>query len=174
MKWVVTETAHACATAACEVSRYIDVRNTAVRRLRQVIGRGLRSPDARCTVYFLDPRVLKLPAFWPTRFTSAWESRPRDAGAVEGARGEVVLSKAERDPSLRKRAIGHYGLHCQAFGLVPKVAAQIEVHHLDPISEGVRRTRLEDLRPLCRNCHSLAHSIHPPMPLEQIATMVAA
>ena len=155
-------------------SRYIDARNTAVRRLRQVIGRGLRSPDARCTVYFLDPRVLKLPAFWPTRFTSAWESRPRDAGAVEGARGEVVLSKAERDPSLRKRAIGHYGLHCQACGLVPKVAAQIEVHHLDPISEGVRRTRLEDLRPLCRNCHSLAHSIHPPMPLEQIATMVAA
>jgi hypothetical protein len=31
-------------------------------------------------------------------------------------------------------------------GLVPKVAAQIEVHHLNPIAEGVRHTRLEDLR----------------------------
>jgi len=153
-------------------SRYIDARNTAVRRLRQVIGRGLRSPDARCTVYFLDPRVLKLPAFWPTRFASVWESRPRDAGAVEGTRGEVTLSKAERDPSLRKLAIRHYGLHCQACGLVPKAAAIIEVHHLDPISEGVRRTRLEDLRPVCRNCHALAHSTNPPMPIEQVKLLV--
>ena len=150
-------------------SRYIDSRNMAVRRLRQVIGRGLRSPDARCTVYFLDPRVLKLPAFWPTRFASAWNSRPHDLGAVEGGRYLVELSKAERDPSLRKRAISHYGLHCQACGLVPKVAAQIEVHHLDPMSEGVRRTRLEDLRPLCRNCHSLAHSTNPPLPVEKLS-----
>jgi Rad3-related DNA helicase len=155
-------------------SRYIDSRNTAVRRLRQVIGRGLRSPDARCTVYFLDPRVLKLPTFWPTRFASAWEGRPRDPAAVEGTRGEVVLSKAERDPSLRRRTLNHYGLHCQACGLVPKVAQQIEVHHLDPISEGVRRTRLEDLRPLWRNCHSLAHSTNPPMPVEIVAKIAAA
>ena len=136
-------------------SRYIDARNTAVRRLRQVIGRGLRSPDARCTVYFLDPRVSKLPAFWPARFASAWSERPGDPGAVEGARVDVVLSKAERDPSLRKRALAHYGLHCRACGLIPRVEAQIEVHHLEPVSEGVRRTRLEDLCPLCRNCHSL-------------------
>jgi len=155
-------------------SRYIDARNTAVRRLRQVIGRGLRSPDAKCTIYFLDPRVLKLPAFWPTRFAAVWESRPHDPGVVEGVRGEVVLSKAERDPSLRKRVLSHYGLDCQACGLVPKVAAQIEVHHLDPISEGVRRTQLKDLRPLCRNCHSLAHSTNPPMPVEQLAKIAAA
>jgi Rad3-related DNA helicase len=152
-------------------SRYIDARNTAVRRLRQVTGRGLRSPDARCTVYFLDPRVSKLPAFWPARFASAWNERPADPGAVEGARAEVVLSKPERDPSLRKRALAHYGLHCRACGLVPRVEAQIEVHHLDPVSEGVRRTRLEDLCPLCRNCHSLAHSRTPPIPIEELMGM---
>ena len=155
-------------------SRYIDARNTAVRRLRQVIGRGLRSPDARCTVYFLDPRVARLPAFWPARFASAWSERPGDPGAVEGARIEVVLSKAERDPSLRKGALAHYGLHCRACGLIPKVAAQIEVHHLDPISEGVRRTRIEDLCPLCRNCHSLAHSRTPPIPIDELKGMATA
>jgi Rad3-related DNA helicase len=155
-------------------SRYIDARNTAVRRLRQVIGRGLRSPDARCTVYFLDPRVSKLPAFWPARFASAWSERPGDPGAVEGARAEVLLSKAERDPSLRKRALAHYGLHCRACGLIPRVEAQIEVHHLDPVSEGVRRTRLEDLCPLCRNCHSLAHSRTPPIPLDELEGMATA
>jgi hypothetical protein len=153
-------------------SRYIDARNTAVRRLRQVIGRGLRSPDADITVYFLDPRVLKLPAFWPIRFATAWQGRPSDPGSLEGGRNNVELSKAERDPSLRRKALEHYGLHCQACGLVPKVAAQIEVHHLDPIAEGVRRTKIEDLRPLCRNCHSLAHSTTPPMPIEQVRKMV--
>ena len=66
-----------------------------------------------------------------------------------------------------------YGLHCQACGLVPKVAQQIEVHHLDPISDGVRRTRLEDLRPLCRN-YSLAHSTSPPKPVEILAKIAAA
>jgi 5-methylcytosine-specific restriction enzyme A len=133
-----------------------------------VIGRGLRAPDAECTVYFLDPRVLKLPAFWPARFASSWDAKVHDPGVIEGKRNEVVLSKAERDPLLRERAIGHYGLNCQACGLVPKVPAQIEVHHLDPISERVRRTRLEDLRPLCRNCHSLAHSRHPPIPIDEL------
>lgn len=152
-------------------SHYIDARNTAVRRLRQVIGRGLRSPDAQCTVYFVDPRVTRLTAFWPSRFESAWHERTGDLGAVEGARLEVTLSKAERDPSLRKGALAHYGLRCRACGLVPKVAAQIEVHHLDPISEGVRRTKLEDLCPLCRNCHSLAHSRTPPIPLAELKAM---
>ena len=154
--------------------RYIDARNSAVRRLRQVIGRGLRSPDARCMVYFLDPRVVKLPAFWPTRFASDWSERPGDPGALEGARAEVALSKAERDPSLKKRALAHYGLHCRACGLTPRVEAVIEVHHLEPVSEGVRRTQLEDLCPLCRNCHSLAHSRTPPIPVDELKGMMAA
>ena len=93
---------------------------------------------------------------------------------MEGARIEVVLSKAERDPSLRKGALARYGLHCQACGLIPKVAAQSEVHHLDPISEGVRRTKIEDLCPLCRNCHSLAHSRTPPIPLDELKVMATA
>jgi len=155
-------------------SRYIDARNTALRRLRQVIGRGLRSPDASCTVYFLDPRVQRLPAFWPMRFATEWQRRLTDPGVMEGSRGEVVLSKAERDPSNRKNALKHYGTHCQACGLVPKVAAIIEVHHLHPVSEGVRRTQIEDLCPLCRNCHGLAHTTVPPMPIEQLRQFVTA
>jgi 5-methylcytosine-specific restriction enzyme A len=111
---------------------------------------------------------LQLPAFWPTRFSTSWQKRSGDTGVLEVAKIEATLSKAERDPSYRKKAIQHYGLHCQACGWVPKVEAQIEVHHLDPISEGERRTRLEDLRPLCRNCHALAHSTTPPMTIEQL------
>ena len=34
----------------------------------------------------------------------------------------------------------------------------IEVHHLHPVSEGVREVNpVEDLIPLCSNCHSMIH-----------------
>jgi len=39
-----------------EVSRYVDARNTAVRRFRQGLARGLRTPEAVCTLHLLDGR----------------------------------------------------------------------------------------------------------------------
>jgi len=142
-------------------SRYIDSRNTAVRRMRQVAGRGLRTPDAQCTLYLLDERCKSFGNFLPDRFGRGW---------MEGARSEVVLSRAERSPALRKAALKLYGLQCKACDL--KVSASraslIEIHHLDPIAEGERKTKLEDVIPLCRNCHALAHTRTPPMPLEAL------
>lgn len=142
------------------ITQYLDARNTAVRRLRQAIGRGIRNPDSVCSIYFLDDRVTKLPKFVPERFASIWQT-----SFSEGNRTEVTLSKAERDPSLRKTALKHYGLKCMACNFVPKVAVQLEVHHLEPIAEGVRQTTLKDLAVLCANCHRLAHSINPPIGL---------
>ena len=139
---------------------YLDARNTAVRRLRQVIGRGLRSPDAVCSVFILDARVEKLSGFVPERFTAEWAGRRHFA---EGARNEVTLSKAERDPALRKAALKHYGRECMGCSFTPRVESQLDVHHLDPIAQGERRTRLEDVAVLCANCHRLAHSTEPPM-----------
>lgn len=135
---------------------YFDARNTAIRRLRQVIGRGLRTPDAVCSVYLLDARAEKLGGFVPARFSVAWSGRTYP----EGARQELVLSKAERDPALRRAALNHYGRKCMApdCGFVPKVDSQLDVHHLDPIAEGQRETRIEDVVVLCANCHRLAHA----------------
>lgn len=144
---------------------YLDARNTAVRRLRQVIGRGLRSPDAVCSVYILDARVEKLSGFVPERFTAEWAGRRHFA---EGARNEVTLSKAERDPALRKAALKHYGRECMGCAFTPRVESQLDVHHVDPIAEGERRTRLEDVAVLCANCHRLAHSTQPPMGLARL------
>ena len=132
-------------------THYLNAKNTAIRRLRQGIGRGLRSPDAQCAVFILDGRVTKLSGFVPERFKNAWDS------AVEGERVEVVLSKAERDPALRKAALKHYGIKCARCSLVPTVTCQLDVHHKHPIAEGVRRTTLNDLTVLCANCHRLVH-----------------
>ena len=131
-------------------THYLNARNTAVRRLRQGIGRGLRTPDAQCAVFILDERVLKLSGFVPQRFATAW---------AEGNRTDVVISKAERDPALRKAALKKYGEKCMHTDCdsVIKHVSQLDVHHLNPIAEGVRKTTLNDVAVLCANCHRLAH-----------------
>ncbi|MGH8435161.1 MAG: DEAD/DEAH box helicase, partial [Pseudomonas sp.] len=135
-------------------SRYLDTRNTAVRRLRQVIGRGLRAPEAVCKVYVLDRRYRNVEAFVPKRFQTQWLGRV----FLEGQRREVTLSKIERDPAVRKAALTHYGLKCMSCGFVPKVVSQLEVHHLNPLANGGERlTGLSVVAVLCANCHRWAH-----------------
>ena len=147
---------------------YLNSRNSAIRRMRQVIGRGLRTPEAVCHIYILDPRWGQIESFVPERFRAAWRDR-----SVEGGRVEVTLSRAERDPYWRKTAIKHYGLQCLACGFTPRTANQIEVHHQHPISEGERQTTIDDLAPLCANCHRLAHSETPPITLTALKAISA-
>ncbi len=136
---------------------YLDARNTAVRRLRQAAGRGLRSPDAVCAMVILDARAARLPRWVPERFAAP--------SFIEGGRSEVTYSWAERDPAVRHAALKHYGFKCMLCGLVPRVASQLDVHHRDPIAEGPRRTTLADVAVVCANCHRLVHSVSPPMPI---------
>ena len=146
-------------------SRFFDSRNSAIRRMRQVIGRGLRTPDAECEIYILDERLPMIEQFIPLRFTHAWASR----GRLEGARRDLTLSRAERDPKVRKSALRHFGRRCMCCDFVPIVDMQLEVHHLNPLANGEERvTRNEDVAVLCANCHRLAHSANPPLPIEAL------
>lgn len=149
-------------------SSYINMRNEAIRRLRQGLGRGLRRPDAVCDLYLLDPRYRLVGGFVPTRFNLAWQARMR-----EGGRNEVTLSKIERSTYYRKAALKHYGCYCHACSFVPKADSQIHVHHKNPLAEGERMTTMDDLVPLCANCHALAHSMEPPMILETLQNLAA-
>ena len=146
-------------------SHYISSRNTAIRRMRQVIGRGLRSADADCAIIICDPRWSKVESFIPARFQQAWKEKRIYS---EGAELQVILSLKERDAYLRKAALKKYGLMCHICLWEPKTSNQIQIHHLDPIAEGIRETTLDDVIPLCGNCHLLAHSERPPLTLEQM------
>ena len=136
------------------ISSYFDARTMAQRRLRQVIGRGLRSPDADCTVIILDGRAAKVGQFVPSRFLGAWTTRRE---FHEGRRSEVVLSKAERDAGLRKAALKHYGCRCRWEACQVVQQHLLDVHHLDPVAEGERKTKLTDVMVLCKNHHAEAH-----------------
>ena len=150
-------------------SSYLHTRNTAVRRMRQVIGRGLRTPDAECMVYIMDGRFESISSFVPTRFQSQWEKK----SFLEGKRAEVTLSKAERDPAVRRKALQHYGRKCMACDFTPRVDSQLDVHHLFPLADGGERvTKITDMAVLCANCHRLAHSATPPLTIEQLARVI--
>ena len=145
-----------------KLTHYISSRNLAVRRMRQVIGRGLRTPESECDFYICDSRYSQLGNFLPTRFQASWK---------EGAKTTYELTKSERSPSVRREALKFYEPKCYCCEREPKIPSMIEIHHLDPIAEGERETKVEDVIPLCRNCHNGAHSEDPPIPIERLKTM---
>ena len=83
---------------------------------------------------------------------------------LEGLKYESSVTRYERDRGNRKDCIAHYGYVCQicemnfekTYGEIGKDF--IEVHHLHPVSQGERQVNpIEDLIPLCSNCHSMIH-----------------
>jgi len=150
-------------------SSFLHTRNTAIRRMRQVIGRGLRSPDASCDIFIVDKRFSNIESFVPTRFRTNWSHKT----FLEGIRSEVVLSKIERDPSLRKAALKYFGKSCMSCGFNPRVDSQLDVHHLYPLADsGERLTKITDVAVLCANCHRLAHTASPPYSIDQLRVLI--
>lgn len=83
----------------------------------------------------------------------------------------------ERNPHARKRCIFHYGAVCQicgfdfeeTYGAIGK--GIIHVHHIKPLHEIEKEYKLdpiEDLIPLCPNCHTVIHRKSPPYKIEEI------
>ena len=99
-------------------------------------------------------------------------SAPNFREETEGERKHVTKETEViyRNPTLRQQCLDKYGYQCQCCGM--DFAAMygedlganfIEVHHLKPIStfetDGVPANFLENLVPLCSNCHAMIHHI---------------
>lgn len=87
-------------------------------------------------------------------------------GVKEGAKVEYYVSKYERNPKLRLKAIEIHGLNCSACNInLGEVYGElgkgfIEIHHVKPLYtlEGETLVNPEtDLQPLCPNCHRMIH-----------------
>lgn len=122
------------------------------------------------------------PVLWPQGY-----SRPDEEGPTlyrEGARALVTANRFERDPKARQACIRHHGTRCavcrfdfeSVYGERGK--GYIEVHHLVPLSEvddDHEVNPIEDMRPLCSNCHSMIHrgGLLTPEELADLVTLQA-
>lgn len=96
---------------------------------------------------------------------------------LEGASRSVMVNIYERDPNARRRCIAHWGTRCavcdfdfaSAYGELG--AGFIHVHHVKPLGEVRAEYRLdpvEDLRPVCANCHAMLHRRQPALELQAL------
>jgi predicted HNH restriction endonuclease len=89
-----------------------------------------------------------------------------------------------RNPKLREDAIKHHGARClvcefdfeATYGAIGE--GFIEIHHLEPVSARGKAnatgwsTSVEDVRPLCSNCHRMVHRRSPPIPVDELAALI--
>jgi hypothetical protein len=99
----------------------------------------------------------------------------------EGERYRREVNFFRRNPSLRAAAIAAHGCRCSVCGFDFTVhygalgEAYIEIHHLRPLAErreliaGVAlETTVDDVAPLCANCHRMAHRERPAVPIDRL------
>ncbi|MGH6873077.1 MAG: HNH endonuclease [Rhizomicrobium sp.] len=100
-----------------------------------------------------------------------------DTELDEGLRIKAWVNRYERSPKARARCIAHYGAQCSVcylkfedrYGKLGK--GYIHVHHLARISSFKARhgiDPLEDLRPVCPNCHQMLHRREPPLSIREL------
>lgn len=92
----------------------------------------------------------------------------------------VTVNAHERNEAAREACLRHYGARCFVCGMVPELTygpdfqGMIHVHHLNPLasSGGVRSVDpVQDLRPVCPNCHTAIHRgdpMHKPEDLKRM------
>jgi len=140
-----------------QVTRYLDSKVVAIRRTNQGLHRGLRTPDAECTLLLLDPRSSRdeLRQAIPARFKVAWETFEEGSRVVRSH----LAYEATRSNALRSAALKFHGQKCVHDGCLVVALHLLDVHHTKPIADGVRTTTLKDVVVLCKNHHAEAHHL---------------
>lgn len=99
----------------------------------------------------------------------------------EGAVEQVTVDAYERNSKARKSCVEHYGLSCFVCGFdFNSVYGElgdgfIHVHHLRPLSEikqAYQVNPINDLRPVCPNCHAMIHRRTPPLSIEELQAVL--
>ncbi|PSF35257.1 HNH endonuclease [Aphanothece hegewaldii CCALA 016] len=130
--------------------------------------------------------ALELEKLWLNFVNSEKFSSPeevsQDKTYYEGAVQQITVNAYERNFKARQECIKHYGINCfvcgfnfgQVFGDLGD--GFIHIHHLHPLSEIKKEYNvnpIEDLRPICPNCHAMIHRRSPPLSIEEIQTILS-
>lgn len=101
---------------------------------------------------------------------------------VEGLPSSINSTRYERDPEARKACIQHYGAVCQVcefefISLYGELGRGfMHVHHIVPLAK-VRAPRMvdpvQDLRPVCPNCHAMIHRDRDrPLTIQELRALI--
>jgi predicted HNH restriction endonuclease len=99
----------------------------------------------------------------------------------EGAVRSINVNVYERSTAARSKCILHYGCKCAVCEIILTdiygdiAQGYIHVHHLRQLSEINAEYEvypIDDLRPLCPNCHAIIHISNPPRTIEEIQTLI--
>jgi 5-methylcytosine-specific restriction protein A len=101
---------------------------------------------------------------------------------LEGAVKSVLVNAYERNPQARQACIDYYGVTCAVCGFDFELTygtigrGFIHVHHIKPLcARGSEYSidPIEDLRPVCPNCHAMLHTSDPPFSIEELMEVVS-
>lgn len=96
---------------------------------------------------------------------------------TEGQRTQVLVNRYERDRHARDKCIHHHGTKCTVCGLdLGEKYGElgkgfIHVHHIVPLSdigENYIVDPINDLVPVCPNCHAMLHRRNPPLTVDEL------
>lgn len=99
----------------------------------------------------------------------------------EGATKQITVNTYERSAEARSICIKYYGLNCsvcdfnfeKAYGQIG--TNFIHIHHLNPLSEvgdDYELNPIEDLRPVCPNCHAMLHKRKPAYSVQELKVIM--
>lgn len=125
----------------------------------------------------------KMRSIWAYRFTTMRTTEgveePQGAEEIseldakkypEGMTRKVVVNRYERDRRARKKCIEYYGFDCKVCGsnlenIYGEIGRNfIHVHHrieLSNVKIGYEVNPIDDLIPVCPNCHAMLHKKNP-------------
>jgi 5-methylcytosine-specific restriction protein A len=112
---------------------------------------------------------------------SKFQFKPNDEDTiklyVEGKSKNVTYKTYDRSAEARRKCIRHHGYNCSVCGFNfgdgygELGVSYIEVHHLNQIADAGEEYMInpvEDLRPVCANCHRMLHKTRPPLAIEEL------
>lgn len=99
----------------------------------------------------------------------------------EGTARRVLVNAYERDRAARQACISHHGVACvvcdlrfeERYGAIG--VGFIHVHHTRPLSElgpDYEIDPVDDLQPVCPNCHAMLHRRRPPLSPAELRAML--
>jgi len=111
------------------------------------------------------------------------EEVPSESTYNEGGVEKILVNRYERDSRARAECIGRYGATCYVCGFDfvnvygDVMAGFTHVHHLKLLSmvgAAYVVDPIQDLRPVCPNCHAVIHRREPPYTVDEVRKLMKA